>query len=85
MYNPSDFVAMTQTLRVVNAARYYEIGIPITLEQYRQHAPAHFVERLTIRSHHLLALRIAEFLKHFYRSGLAALGLCQSGGRQGRR
>ncbi len=33
LYNPSDFVAMAQTLKVLNAARYYEIGIPITYEQ----------------------------------------------------
>ena len=54
---------MTQTLRVLNAARYYEIGIPITLEQYRQNSPEVFLSRLILRSHHLLALRIADFLK----------------------
>lgn len=54
---------MTQTLRVLNAARYYEIGLPITLEQYRQNSPELFLSRLILRSHHLLAIRIAEFLK----------------------
>lgn len=33
LYNPNDFVQMTQTLRVLNAARYYEIGIPLTYDQ----------------------------------------------------
>jgi len=33
LYNPSDFVAMAQTLKVLNAIRYYEIGIPITYDQ----------------------------------------------------
>ena len=33
LYNPSDFVSMTQTLRVLNAVRYYEIGMPLTVEQ----------------------------------------------------
>jgi hypothetical protein len=33
LYNPSDFVGMAQTLKVLNAVRYYEIGIPITYEQ----------------------------------------------------
>lgn len=33
LYNPSDFVAMAQTLKVLNAVRYYEIGIPITYDQ----------------------------------------------------
>lgn len=34
LYNPSDFVAMGQTLKVLNAVRYFEVGIPITYEQY---------------------------------------------------
>jgi hypothetical protein len=33
LYNPSDFVGMAQTLKVLNAVRYFEIGIPITYEQ----------------------------------------------------
>jgi hypothetical protein len=33
LYNPTDFVQMTQVLRVLNAVRYYEIGLPLTLEQ----------------------------------------------------
>lgn len=33
LYNPSDFVAMAQTLKVLNAVRYYEIGVPITYDQ----------------------------------------------------
>jgi hypothetical protein len=34
LYNPSEFVAMGQTLKVLNAVRYFEVGIPITYEQY---------------------------------------------------
>jgi hypothetical protein len=34
LYNPSEFVTMAQTLKVLNAVRHYEIGIPITYEQY---------------------------------------------------
>lgn len=33
LYNPTDFVQMSQALRVLNAARYYEIGIPLTYDQ----------------------------------------------------
>jgi len=33
LYNPSEFVAMGQTLKVLNAVRYFEVGIPITYEQ----------------------------------------------------
>jgi hypothetical protein len=32
-YNADNFVNMCQTLRVLNAVRYYEIGIPITYTQ----------------------------------------------------
>lgn len=33
LYNPTDFVQMSQALRVLNAARYYEIGIPLSYDQ----------------------------------------------------
>lgn len=33
LYNPRDFVAMGQTLKVLNAVRHFEVGIPITYEQ----------------------------------------------------
>lgn len=76
-YNPSEFVAMGQTLKVLNAVRFYEIGIPLTYDQYvvsppwspllrilrYQYAfPSSLVERLTARNMHLLALRISAFL-----------------------
>jgi len=33
-YNPTDFVNMGQILKVLNAVRFYEIGIPLTYSQY---------------------------------------------------
>lgn len=33
LYNPVEFVQMTQTLRVLNAARHFEVGIPLTYDQ----------------------------------------------------
>ncbi|CCO31224.1 putative vacuolar protein sorting-associated protein 16 homolog [Rhizoctonia solani AG-1 IB] len=62
MCDPTDFVAMGKTLKVLNAARYYEIGIPITYAQYQHTSATHIIARLTARNEHLLALRIAEFL-----------------------
>ncbi|KAB5594660.1 Vacuolar protein sorting-associated protein [Ceratobasidium theobromae] len=62
MYDPTDFVAMGKILKVLNAARYYEIGIPITYAQYQHTSAAHLIARLTARNEHLLALRIAEYL-----------------------
>ena len=69
---------MGQTLKVLNAIRYYEIGIPMTYQQYARSfgswtdwtdidrytllSPEELLARLTSRSMHLLALRIANFL-----------------------
>lgn len=33
LYDPSSFVDMARTLRVLNAVRHYEIGIPITYDE----------------------------------------------------
>ncbi|KAK4049105.1 Vacuolar protein sorting-associated protein 16 [Microbotryomycetes sp. JL221] len=63
MYNPSSFVEMSLTLRVLNAVRSFEIGIPITYDEYQTRSPTHLISRLTNRDQHLLALRISNFLK----------------------
>ena len=34
LYNPTDYIGMGKALRVLNAVRYYEIGIPISYSQY---------------------------------------------------
>ncbi|TFK72107.1 vacuolar assembling/sorting protein VPS16 [Pluteus cervinus] len=61
--NPSDFINMGQTLKVLNAVRFYEIGIPLTYAQLFYTSPSHLISRLTTRNLHLLALRISTFLK----------------------
>lgn len=33
LYNPTDLVHMAQTLKVLNAVRSYEVGIPLTYQQ----------------------------------------------------
>ncbi len=33
LINPTDFVHMGQTLKMLNAVRFYEIGIPLTYAQ----------------------------------------------------
>ncbi|KAF2225710.1 Vps16, N-terminal region-domain-containing protein [Elsinoe ampelina] len=58
-----DFVEMTETLRVLNAGRYYEIGMPITCEQYMRLTPERLVQRLINRSEYLLALKVSEFMR----------------------
>ncbi|OBZ67332.1 Vacuolar protein sorting-associated protein 16 [Grifola frondosa] len=62
LYDPTDFVHVGQALKVLNAVRYYEIGIPISYGQYVQVSPAHLINRLTARNLHLLALRISSYL-----------------------
>jgi vacuolar protein sorting-associated protein 16 len=34
LFDPREFVTMGQTLKVLNALRYYEIGIPMTYQQW---------------------------------------------------
>ncbi|RUS17640.1 Vps16, N-terminal region-domain-containing protein, partial [Endogone sp. FLAS-F59071] len=62
-YNADRFVNMCQTLRVANAVRYYEVGIPITVTQYMNLTPERLVDRLIIRHQHLLAVRVADYLR----------------------
>ncbi|RIB09211.1 Vps16, C-terminal region-domain-containing protein, partial [Gigaspora rosea] len=62
-YNSDRFVEMCQMLRVLNSVRYFEIGIPMTYTQYTRITPDALIDRLINRHHHLLALRICEYLK----------------------
>ncbi|KAI0792484.1 vacuolar protein sorting-associated protein 16 [Abortiporus biennis] len=62
LYDPTHFVNMGQALKVLNAVRFYEIGIPITYAQYLLLSPSQLISRLTARNLHLLALRISAFL-----------------------
>lgn len=63
IYNSDDFVDMCETLRVLNAVRYYEVGIPLSFEQYHRLTPERLIRRLLDRHEYLLALKIAEYLK----------------------
>jgi hypothetical protein len=62
-YNPDKFVEMCKTLRVLNAVRFYEVGIPLTIPQFQELGPLSLIDRLVNRHKHLLAWRICEFLK----------------------
>lgn len=63
LYNSDDFVDMCETLRVLNAVRYYEIGMPLSYEQYQRLTPENLVKRLVNRHEYLLALRIASYIR----------------------
>lgn len=63
IYNSDDFVDMCETLRVLNAVRYYEVGMPLSFEQYHRLTPERLIKRLLNRHEYLLALKIAGYLK----------------------
>ncbi|KAI9763294.1 MAG: hypothetical protein M1840_000776 [Geoglossum simile] len=63
LYNSDDFVEMCETLRVLNATRFYEIGLPISYDQFIRLTPEKLVQRLVNRHEYLLALRISEYLR----------------------
>lgn len=63
IYNSDDFVDMCETLRVLNAVRYYEIGLPVSYEQFLRLTPEKLVRRLINRQEYLLAIRISTYLR----------------------
>lgn len=63
IYNSDDFVDMCETLRVLNAVRFYEIGLPLSYEQFLRLTPEKLVQRLVNRREYLLALRISSYLR----------------------
>lgn len=62
IYNSDEFVDMCEVLRVLNAVRYYEIGLPLSYDQYLRLTPEKLIERLVNRREYLLALRISSYL-----------------------
>ncbi|ORY17052.1 Vps16, N-terminal region-domain-containing protein [Clohesyomyces aquaticus] len=63
LYNSDDFVDMCETLRVLNAVRFYEIGLPLSYDQFKRLTPEKLIARLTNRNAYLLALRISSYLQ----------------------
>ncbi|TVU02482.1 hypothetical protein EJB05_52035, partial [Eragrostis curvula] len=56
------FQEMCKTLRVLNAVRDPEIGMPLTIKQYKLLTAPVLIGRLINANKHLLALRISEYL-----------------------
>lgn len=63
LYNSDEFVEMTEKLRVLAAVRDYQVGLPISYEQYLRLTPEGLVERLISRHEYLLAIRVSEYLQ----------------------
>ncbi|XP_058101113.1 protein VACUOLELESS1 [Magnolia sinica] len=56
------FQETCKTLRVLNAVRNHEIGIPLSIQQYKLLTAPVLIGRLINAHQHLLALRISEYL-----------------------
>lgn len=60
---PQAFVSMCRTLRVLNAVRDYMVGMPLTYGQLEKLAMKTLIDRLVLRRHYCLAIRICDYLK----------------------
>lgn len=63
LYSSDEFVEMCETLRVLNAVRDHQVGLPLTLTQYSQLRPDRLITRLIHRREYLLAIKLSEFLR----------------------
>ncbi|OJJ51089.1 hypothetical protein ASPZODRAFT_56501 [Penicilliopsis zonata CBS 506.65] len=63
LYNSDEFVEMTEKLRVLKAVRDYQIGLPMSYDQYMRLTPERLIERLVNRHEYMLAIRISEYLR----------------------
>lgn len=63
LYNSDEFVDMCESLRTMNAVKFYDVGIPLTLDQYIRITPEGLIDRLLQRKHHYLASRICDYLR----------------------
>ncbi len=62
-YDVDKFVDMCRNMRVVNAARSREVGIPLTYAQFENMEVDLLIERLKSHHDYLLALRICQYLR----------------------
>eukprot|EP00850_Spirogloea_muscicola_P020034 SM000206S06243 [mRNA] locus=s206:68260:73829:+ [translate_table: standard] len=61
-FSKDRFQSMCKSLRILNAVRRFEIGVPLSYQQYEALTPKVLVARLANYHHHLLALRICSYL-----------------------
>lgn len=54
---------MCETLRVLNAVRYYQVGLPLSYDQFLRLTPEKLVLRLINRHEYQLALSISSYLR----------------------
>ncbi|KAJ7327284.1 hypothetical protein JRQ81_017043 [Phrynocephalus forsythii] len=62
-FPPESFVQTCRDLRVLNAIRDYQIGIPLSFDQYRQLTIEVLLDRLVLRRLYPVAIKICEYLR----------------------
>ncbi|XP_055550218.1 vacuolar protein sorting-associated protein 16 homolog [Wyeomyia smithii] len=62
-YNPEGYIEMCRVLRVLNALRDRNVGMPLTLRQFNYLQPLVILDRLIFRKHYALAIQVAKHLK----------------------
>uniref|UniRef100_A0A8D0HLN3 Vacuolar protein sorting-associated protein 16 homolog n=1 Tax=Sphenodon punctatus TaxID=8508 RepID=A0A8D0HLN3_SPHPU len=62
-FPPESFVRTCRDLRVLNAIRDYQIGVPLTFSQYKQLTIEVLLDRLVLRRLYPLAIKICEYLR----------------------
>ncbi|XP_066488126.1 vacuolar protein sorting-associated protein 16 homolog [Tiliqua scincoides] len=62
-FSPEPFVETCRDLRVLNALRDYQIGIPLSFDQYRQLTTEVLLDRLVLRRLYPIAIKICEYLR----------------------
>ncbi|XP_062837562.1 vacuolar protein sorting-associated protein 16 homolog [Anolis carolinensis] len=62
-FTPESFVETCRDLRVLNAIRDYQIGIPLSFDQYRQLTTEVLLDRLVLRRLYPVAIKICEYLR----------------------
>ncbi|XP_074848263.1 vacuolar protein sorting-associated protein 16 homolog [Carettochelys insculpta] len=62
-FPPESFVRTCRDLRVLNAIRDYQIGMPLTFAQYKQLTIEVLLDRLVLRRLYPLAIKICEYLR----------------------
>jgi vacuolar protein sorting-associated protein 16 len=61
-HDPNDYIRICRILRVLNAIRESDIGIPLTINQFLHLTPTVVLDRLVFRKHYGLAIQIAKHL-----------------------
>lgn len=61
-HNPDEYITMCKMLRVLNAVRSNEVGIPLTIAQFQHLTPVVLIDRLVFRKHYSLAIQISKHL-----------------------